>query len=251
MLSIFNELNKLNLFFDNHLRKPFVSDFYSHYTVKQKDYVFNVKTSNKECLVELVKEGKSTLITIELPLTKDSKVKMQSTDSSGAQSVTEHSASDFVSKLEVPLELKDVFEKIKSYLKLNLNLMPNKEASVQESASDKPDTTSQEDSSKSFNLYKIVRKDDKTLQFEGNLIFSHKSELRNWRYFENLIFQTKGGSYVAVKIGRSFIAGESDQVATKVSKEQPDILEFFGKGYLSDKICRDLKWENPFIEIID
>ena len=266
MLNLFDELNKFNLFLDSQLRGPSLSQFFSKYSVNQADFSFNVVTNDKKCTIEVTKGGKTSKVELDVPLTSQSKLLLTTTDNAGNPVTKEFSSSEFLSKTNFPEEVSPLLERVKSFLQTNFAFLPKKESS---SVTDQPATSEAscadkstdpsvpsvetKEAEKQWRTFRVHRKDDKILQFQGEVLLKLTTPLKGVRYFEYFVFQTKGGSYVAVKVGRSLLPSESDQVTSFVSKNKSEILSFFGLGSsVSREVASRLNWsDEDFIENID
>lgn len=87
----------------------------------------------------------------------------------------------------------------------------------------------------------LIRPDDgPNLRFEGEFLARAQSVIRQGRQMDYLVFRTKGGSFVGVKLGKSFWVGEKERVETKVVKSLAELVEFFGYSPLSKALYAQL-----------
>ncbi len=84
----------------------------------------------------------------------------------------------------------------------------------------------------------ISRKDAPDLRFTGTLLTRAATRAVNGRWAEMHVFKTRGGRFVALKLGRTLWVGESDRVEVQVFDSLPQVGEFLGHSGLA-KFVKD------------
>jgi hypothetical protein len=84
-----------------------------------------------------------------------------------------------------------------------------------------------------WRVYVLSQKDGPDLRFTGKLLDGVRTATHRGRWTEYHVYQTKGGRYVGVKLGRSQWLGEVDRTETKVVENLAELGDFFGHGHLA------------------
>ncbi len=91
-----------------------------------------------------------------------------------------------------------------------------------------------------FSQFVIARKDAPDLRFTGTLLTRAATRAVNGRWAEMHVFKTRGGRFVALKLGRTLWVGESDRVEVQVFETLAQVGEFLGHSALAKFVKDDL-----------
>lgn len=98
----------------------------------------------------------------------------------------------------------------------------------------------QEDAAAGLRTYVLPRRGEADLRFTGKLLDAVATLPLNGRWTEYLVYQTRAGKYIGVKLGRSMRLGESDRVESQVAQELAGLAEFFGHNPLAKMLTHRL-----------
>lgn len=91
--------------------------------------------------------------------------------------------------------------------------------------------------------FEIVRDNDTTLAFDGELLAkvssnpnnaygnSYSGEVGRWQILA--LYKTQGGKFICERINRTQWQGERDSHAAKVCTSNKEVIEFFGHSWLA------------------
>lgn len=88
--------------------------------------------------------------------------------------------------------------------------------------------------------YVIPVKEMPDVRFTGRLVAKVASGLVKGRWNEMHAYETKGGKFVGVKVGRSYWLTESDRTEVHVADSKEGLLEFFGHSELGKALAQRL-----------
>lgn len=91
-----------------------------------------------------------------------------------------------------------------------------------------------------YRQYVLTERDGPDLRFTGKLLDAVRTGLYRGRWTEFHVYQTKGGKYVGVKLGRSLLLGEVDRSESKVADQLADLADFFGHSPLAKMLTQRL-----------
>lgn len=97
-----------------------------------------------------------------------------------------------------------------------------------------------EQEGQSWQTYVIPVKEMPDVRFTGRLVAKVASSLVRGRWSEMHAYETKGGKFVGVKVGRSYWLTESDRTEVHVADSKEDLLEFFGHSELGKALAQRL-----------
>lgn len=262
--------------------------FSSDYGFNDGAYSFRASRTPQGLVVKSCKDGACVTLTLTLPITAASPITIETTSKEGKTETKQVSLNDYLTGVDVPPEMKAIYEKVKNYISCCLpgfisrpdapSSNPTAETPKSETAPDAcavnaenastccpqgcteqvvPQTTVQPTDSTEpavqaeFNTIRITRVGDKTIQFEGKPLIKLTTHAVHGRFKEYTVYQTKSGKLVAVKAGLSLWPGEVARNEVKVCTSQVEVLTFFANEAVTRRICAELNWEDPFVEIID
>ncbi len=84
-----------------------------------------------------------------------------------------------------------------------------------------------------WHVYEIARREGADLRFTGKLVDAVRTRINRGRWTEFHVYQTKGGKFVGIALGRSLLVGESDRAETQVATSLEELAPFFGHSPLA------------------
>jgi hypothetical protein len=110
---------------------------------------------------------------------------------------------------------------------------------VQDTQGDTPSGTSgqagaqAQEADEGMRTYVLARQGEPDLRFTGKLLDAVHTFPQNGRWTDYRVYQTRGGRFVGVKLGRSMRLGETDRVESQVADRLEDLRDFFGHNALA------------------
>lgn len=95
----------------------------------------------------------------------------------------------------------------------------------------------------------VRRPGERDLSFEGKLLTTARTPFFRQRRKLYMVFQTRSGRYIGIKIGETMRLGESNRVKVQVANELSALTDFFGSDALAKALYARLGVTH--LEIID
>ena len=99
-----------------------------------------------------------------------------------------------------------------------------------------------------WEVFVLNQKDGADLRFTGKLLDAVRTPVYHGRWTELRVYQTKGGKFVGVKVGRSLLFNESDRSESKVTESLAELTGFFGHSHLA-KVLTERLGIREYVEI--
>lgn len=160
---------------------------------------------------------------------------------------------DLLTAPHIPDAFKGLHSKVIEYLKqfLPKTFFGTNQSAPRESTVPvvEPANAADTEDAPEFKTYTVHLLNEPDIRFEGKLLASVQSPIKQGRQQVFEVFETRSGKYVAIRLGRSWWLSEHNLVKLEVFTEKSGLVQFFGHSPMAKALYETLKVDN--VRVID